>query len=150
MGKGLTASATIDIQKGPAEVWRALVDPGLIKRYLFGTEASSDWKVGSPITYRGQWEGKSYEDKGVILELEPNRLFASTYWSAFSGLPDAPENYNTVTYELAPVAGGTRLKVSQDNNPSEEGRSKAEANWRLVLQGLKEVVEGGSAGGTGR
>ncbi len=141
MAKGLTASASIEIGRGPQEVWRALVDPRLIKLYLFGTEAESDWRVGSSITYRGTWEGKAYEDKGVILEIEPGRRLRSTYWSAFSGLPDAPENYNEVTYELEPGAGSTRLTVIQDNNRSEEGRSRAESNWRTVLAALKEVVE---------
>ncbi len=141
MDKGYVAKASIDIRAEPGSVWKALTDPELIKRYLFGTEASSDWKVGSPITYRGTWEGKTYEDKGLILEIVPNRIFKSTYWSGLSGLPDVPENYNTVSYELAPVGGGTRLSVAQDNNPSEEGKAQAEGNWLIVLKALKELLE---------
>ena len=141
MSKGYIAEASVDIRATAGEVWRALTEPELIKRYLFGTEASSDWKVGSAITYRGEWKGQSYEDKGTILELEPKRRFVSTYWSAMSGLPDRPENYATVTYELEPEGEGTRLGVSQDNNPSEEGRAQAQGNWQAVLQALKELLE---------
>jgi uncharacterized protein YndB with AHSA1/START domain len=142
MEVGKVARASIDIKAKPEELWRALIDPAMIKRYLFGTEASSDWKVGSAISYRGTWEGKAYEDKGRILELAPGRLFKSTYWSGLSGKPDLPENYATVTYELAPTAIGTRISVAQDNNPSEEAKAQAEGNWRTVLGALKELLEG--------
>ena len=141
MDKGYVAKTSIDIRAKPESVWKALTDPELIKRYLFGTEASSDWKVGSPIVYRGTWEGKAYEDKGLILENVPNRVFKSTYWSGLSGLPDLPENYNTVSYELAPIGAGTRLSVVQDNNPTQEGKAQAEDNWRIVLKALKELLE---------
>jgi uncharacterized protein YndB with AHSA1/START domain len=140
MSRGFIAEASILIDAKPEKVWKALTDPDLIKRYLYGTEADSDWKVGSPITYKGVWEGRPYEDKGRILEIEPGRLFKSSYWSAFSSLPDSPENYNTVTYELG-AGDSTTLTVTQDNIPSEEGRAQAEGNWRMVLQALKELLE---------
>jgi uncharacterized protein YndB with AHSA1/START domain len=140
MSKGLTAEATIVIEAQAEKVWKALTDPSLIKRYLYGTEVSTDWKVGSPIVYRGVWEGKPYEDKGRILEIEAGRLLKSSYWSAFSGLPDNPDNYNTVTYAISP-GDSTTLTVTQDNIPSEEGRAQAEGNWRMVLQALKELLE---------
>jgi uncharacterized protein YndB with AHSA1/START domain len=146
MEKNLVAEASVLVSAGPEKVWKALTDPELIKKYLFGTEAVSDWKVGSPIAYRGVWEGKAYEDKGTITELEPNRRFVSTYWSAFSGLPDKPENYATVTYLLEKEGPGTKLRVIQDNNASEEGRAHSEANWNKVLGVLKSLVEGGAAG----
>jgi len=140
MSKHFTAQACISIEAKVGSVWKALVDPALIKRYLYGTQVVSDWKVGSPISYRGVWEGKPYEDKGRILEMEIGRLLKTSYWSAFSGLPDSPENYSTVTYSLA-VGEATTLTVTQDNIPSEEGRAQAEGNWRMVLQALKELLE---------
>ncbi len=140
MGRALVAQTSILIEADAEKVWKALTDPALIKRYLYGTEAVSDWKVGSSIVYRGVWEGKPYEDKGRILEIEPPRLFKSTYWSAFSGLADSPDNYNTVTYSLE-SGESTRLTVTQDNIPSDEGRAQAEGNWRMVLQALKELLE---------
>jgi uncharacterized protein YndB with AHSA1/START domain len=141
MDKGLVAKAEIVIKASPAKVWEALTKPELIKQYLFGTEAVSDWRAGSPIAYKGVWQGTPYEDKGQVLRAEPGRLLASTYWSSMSGLPDAPENYNTVTYELTPADGGTKLTVTQDNNSTEESRGHSEKNWTLVLQGLKRLLE---------
>ena len=89
---------TILIDALPERVWDALTNPEMIEQYLFGTHADSDWKEGSQITYRGVWEGKSYEDKGLVVKAKPGELLETRYWSSFSGLPDSPENYQTVKY----------------------------------------------------
>jgi uncharacterized protein YndB with AHSA1/START domain len=122
-------------------VWDALTKPELIKQYLFGTDVTTDWKVGSPITYKGEWKGKPYEDKGKILEVEPGKRLVSTFWSSQAGLPDTPENYNTIRYELSPAGDGTRLTITQDNNADEEAASHSEQNWRTVLDGMKKLLE---------
>ena len=82
-----------------SKVWDALTKPHIIKQYLFGTEVTTDWQVGSPITYKGLWNGKAYEDKGKVVQIEVEKLLVSTFWSSLSGLPDVPENYKTVRYE---------------------------------------------------
>jgi uncharacterized protein YndB with AHSA1/START domain len=87
------------------------------------------------------WQGKPYEDKGTILELVPNQLLKSTYWSGMSGLEDKPENYNTVTYSLSEEDRKTILTVTQDNNPTKESATHSESNWGIVLKGIKEIVE---------
>ena len=139
---GLIARQSIFIRAYPGIVWKALTDPDMIRQYLFGTEAISDWRVDSPIRYRGVWQGKTYEDKGTVLRAVPGKLLESTYWSSMSGLPDRPENYKKVRYELTPEKGGTRLTLTQDNNATEEERMHSEGNWKIVLEGLKKVVEG--------
>jgi uncharacterized protein YndB with AHSA1/START domain len=144
--KGYVAKQSIVIHAGAARVWEALTDPKAIQQYLFGTEVITDWKVGSPVIYRGVWEGKTYEDKGKVLQNEPGRLLVSTYWSSMSGIPDRPENYQTVRYELAPENGGTRVTVVQDNNDSQESADHSAQNWKMVLEGMKKVVEEGANG----
>lgn len=134
------ASTTIDAPA--ARVWDALTKPELIKQYLFGSDVVTDWKVGSPIYYRGEWQGRAYEDKGTVLEVQKNRRLVSTHWSPLSGVPDVPENYHTVAYELSERDGRTDLTIIQDNNASEEERQHSEQNWQTVLAGLKKVVEG--------
>jgi uncharacterized protein YndB with AHSA1/START domain len=121
MSKTYVAKATITINAPASKVWDALTKPDLIKQYLFGTEVTTDWQAGSPITYRGTWEGKTYEDKGKILQIEPGKLLVSTYWSSFLGVPDIPENYQTVRYELAAEGGGTRFRTEL-----EDGTGRAE------------------------
>jgi len=136
------AQATITINAPASKVWEALTKPELIKQYLFGTEVTTDWRVGSPITYKGEWQGKAYEDKGKILQVEPGKLLVSTFWSSLSGVPDVPENYKTVRYELSPAGGGTKLMITQDNNTTQEEATHSEQNWNMVLDGLKKLLEG--------
>jgi len=141
MSNEFPAKSTTVVNAPPSEVWAALTDPSLIKQYLFGTQVTSDWKVGSPITYKGEWEGKSYEDKGEILQIEPNKLLVSSFWSSLTGLPDVPENYKTVRYELSPEGSGTKLTITQDNNSTQEEADHSTQNWNTVLDKLKELLE---------
>jgi uncharacterized protein YndB with AHSA1/START domain len=144
MNTNLIAKQSIFIDVSPANVWHALVTPELIKRYLFGTEAVSDWKVGSIIKYKGVWNGKPYEDKGTILSLVPEKLLETTYWSSMSGLDDSPKNYKKVTYKLTSKNNGTWLTITQDANASEEEKDRSEGNWKVVMNSLKELLEAGT------
>lgn len=136
-----TAKISILINTSLEQAWGALVNPEMIKQYLFDTTVSSDWKVGSPIVYRGEWQGKTYEDKGVILKIEPKKILESTYWSSMSGSADIPENYKKVTYELEQKEDGVLLSITQDNNGSEEAQKHSEENWSMILSGLKALLE---------
>ena len=142
MNETFIAKATITINAPAPKLWEALTTPDLIKQYLFGTNVTTDWQVDSPIVYEGIWEGKAYRDKGVILQVEPGKLLVSTYWSALSGKPDIPENYQTVRYELATEGKGTRLTIVQDNNATQEDANHSAQNWSMVLAGMKKLLEG--------
>jgi uncharacterized protein YndB with AHSA1/START domain len=141
MNDQFTAEAKTTIHAPASKVWDALTKPELIKQYLFGTDVISDWKVGSPIVYKGEWQGKSFEDKGKIIEFKPEKRLSSTHWSPLSGVPDSPENYHTVTYELSGKAGSTDVTITQDNNANEKERAESEQNWRTVLDGMKKLLE---------
>lgn len=135
------ARATISMQASRAKVWEALVNPAIIKQYMFGTEAVSDWKKGSSVVYRGEWEGKPYEDKGVILEIEPEKRMVMDYSSSFSGdLKDA-RNHRLITYELEVEDDQTVLTVVQDNNPSQKAAEDSTKNWQYILQTMKQLLE---------
>jgi len=136
-----TAKATSTIHAPVSKVWQALVNPELIKQYLFNTDVVSDWQVGSPILYRGEWEGKPFEDKGEILAIDPEKTLKSTHWSPLSGVPDIPENYHTVTYTLSDQGDDTEVTISQDNNATEEEKAHSEKNWGTVLNGMKKLLE---------
>ncbi len=142
MNKTLTAQAAVTINAPASRVWEALTNPELIKQYLFGAEVITDWKEGSPIIYKGIYEGKAYEDKGRVLKAEPEKLLLITHWSPLSGSPDRPENYHKVSYELAAENGSTRLTITQDNNASREEQEQNSNFWKMVLEGMKKLLEG--------
>lgn len=133
-------STTID---APAsKIWEALVTPEIIRQYMFGTEVHSDFRVGSPITWKGEWQGKRYEDKGVIREFQPPQLLQYSHFSPLTGEKDIPENYHIVTIELREKDGKTSVTLTQDNNPTDKAREHSEKNWKMMLDGLKKTVEG--------
>lgn len=137
----MVAKASTTIDAPAAKVWDALVNPASIKQYMFGTDMTSDFTPGSPVTWKGEWEGRPYEDKGEILRIERERLLEYTHFSPLAGLPDAPENYHTVTIELSGDGGKTNVALSQDNNKTDQEREHSEKNWRMMLEGLKKFVE---------
>ena len=133
MEKNLIARASTVIDAPRATVWNALVNPELIKQCMFGTNVVSDWREGSPIVWRGEWQGGSYEDKGVILQVKPR--------TRLQYLADEPQNYHTVTVELSGEGNQTRVTLAQDKNASERAREHSEGNWSMMLAGLKGLLE---------
>lgn len=137
----LIAHAEITINTNTQKVWDALTKPEIIKKYMFGTIVASDWKVGGSITWKGEWEGKKYEDKGIIRQIKPEKIIQYTHFSPLTGLPDIPENYHLVTIELNARGENTFVSLSQDNNETEEAKKHSEKNWSSMLSGLKKVLE---------
>ena len=136
---GIATSITIDAPI--EEVWNAITTPEMIKEWFFGVDTETDWKVGSTLVHRGEWQGKPYEDKGVILRIEPPRELVHTHWSDASGKPDAPENYEEVTWELSGGEGATELTITERNLPSEDAKALSEQSWQTVLSNLKALLE---------
>ena len=122
------------------KVWEALTNPEIVKQYFFGTELITDWKVGSPIIFQGEWEGQTYKDKGEILEYEHNKKLAYSYLSNWSGKEDLPENYLWVCYEVKPDGANTELTTHQSNY-DEERAQHSEGNWASLVDAMKKVIE---------
>ena len=137
----LTAETTVTFKAPIAEVWKGLTDPAIVKQYFFGTNLQSAWKVGSPIIFTGEWEGRAYRDGGIILDIYAPKFLKYTYWSSMSGTEDKPENYNNITYELSEACGETILVIAQDGVKSEEAAYHSEQMWTAVFEGLKKIIE---------
>ena len=138
------AKADVTIKAPVEKVWEALVNPAIIKSYMFGTDVQSEWKAGSPIVWKGEYQGKKYEDHGRILEVVPRHKLRYSHFSPLSGLPDTPENYHQVTIDLAGENGSVKVALKQDQNHSEQAQAESEKNWKAMLAGLKKTVEAAS------
>ena len=130
----------------PKKVWDALTNKEKLRSFFFGSEIDSTWKVGAPITFRGEFNGHRYEDKGVIKTVQPEKKLSFTHWSSLSKMPDKPENYHIVTFDLAPAGKGTEVTLTQENQNESEPRTpkvteELKKNWSMLLDGLKKVVE---------
>jgi hypothetical protein len=126
--------ASITIDAASAEVWHALVDPAAAKQYFFGADMRSDWIVGGPVTFTGEFNGNAYHEKGVVLRCEPE-------------LPDRREHYRNWTFRIEPATAGVLLSVTEDNIPDEAKRARSDEFWPGVLTTIKTLVESGR--GTG-
>jgi uncharacterized protein YndB with AHSA1/START domain len=140
------AQVSTRIAASPADVWNALTTPETIKKYFFGAEVESDWEEGNPIYFRGDYQGKSYEDKGEILTFEPEKRLSFSHWSPLSGVADRPENYHLVIFDLARDGKDTEVTLTQAKagevkKSDLEKKEEFEKNWRMVLEGLKKTVE---------
>ena len=132
---GTTIGAPIE------RVWNAITTPSEMKQWFFGVDTEADWRPGGRLVHRGEYDGKPYVDKGEILEFEPPRRLVHTHWSDVSGLPDAPENYQVVVWELRPGDGGTDIMITERNLPSDAAAKASERGWAGALQALKELLE---------
>ena len=135
------AKAETTIKASADKVWNALTNPEMIKKYMFGTTVISDWKEGSKIIWKGEWEGKHYEDKGKILLFEPKKTLQYSHFSPLSGLHENPENYHIVTIDLEEKDKQTTVILTQDNNPDEKTKDHSEKNWKMMLASLKKLLE---------
>lgn len=151
----LTVENTITINAAPAKVWDLLTNPEQTRKYMFGCETVSDWKAGSPLLWRMMHEGAAFIPvKGEIVRIEPGRYLAYTVIDPNNpSIPDIPENYLTVTYELHEENGQTVLHVTQgDFSTVAEGekRYKDSSNngegWMPILVQIKQLAETETAG----
>lgn len=143
MPGAFVAKSAITIDAPPDRVWEVITDPDAVKEFMFGADLQTDWTVGGPILWRGEWEGKPYEDKGRILEVEPGRKLVHTHFSPLGGEDDKPENYHTLTWTLEGQDGQTRLTLSQDNNASEEAAEHSKGMWDMLVADVRRISERG-------
>jgi uncharacterized protein YndB with AHSA1/START domain len=141
MKNNITAQVKTTINATRAQVWNALTKPEIIKQYFFGTDTITDWRPGSPIKFKGEWQGKQYEDKGTILEMEYQSLIKYDYWSSMSDIEDKPENYVIITYRLSGGDNHTMLTITQENIPDKKTKEHSEENWKKVVNDLKNLLE---------
>lgn len=149
MKQPLFIENTVSINAPVTKVWDALINPRQTKKYMFGCETVSDWKVGSKLLWKGNYEGKDMIFvKGTILKIEPEKFLAYTTIDPNSTIDDTAENYLTVTYELKAESVQTILTVTQgDYSLVAEGDRRYQESynggegWNPILQEIKKLVE---------
>jgi len=134
-------------------VWDTIVNPEKVSLYMFGTKITTDYKVGNPITFEGEYQEKKYKDIGEIIEYQKNSILQYSYLSSFSGLKNIPENYQMITFKLnvpelneelkegSDKESMVELEIIQSNMPSEEVKQHSKDNWKYVIGKIKEMAE---------
>jgi uncharacterized protein YndB with AHSA1/START domain len=149
MSKQLIVKNSITINAPASKVWNALTNPEQTKKYMFGCETVSDWKTGSSLLWKMDYEGKELiAVKGIIVAIEPGKFLAYTTIDPNSAMEDIPENYLTVTYELAAkneqtiftVTQGDYTTVADGERRYQEAYNNGEG-WNPILVEIKKLVE---------
>lgn len=141
MSEEFVSRSTISIDASPQQVWDVVTDPAAVKEFMFGADLETDWTVGGPIFWRGEYEGKPYQDKGEILDVEPAARLVHTHFSPLGGEADEPQNYHTLTWMLNAQDGATQLTLTQDNNPSADAAQHSQGMWDMLLADVKRITE---------
>ncbi|MFD0749950.1 SRPBCC domain-containing protein [Mucilaginibacter calamicampi] len=122
-------------------VWDALTNPEKTKEYFFNARVISQWKEGSPITFKGRmFRIIPFEMKGKILKAVPGKLLKYTLKNGKG--EDASQS--TVTDELTFENGHTLLTITDDvgsGDGAEKRYHRSVKGWQKVLKGLKKLVE---------
>jgi len=128
------------------QVWDLLTLPALTKQYMYGCEVLSDWKVGSPIHWKGLTE--EGEDiihvKGEIISITIREQVSFTIFDPNIGLSDIPENYVKLTYTLKELADSIELTIIQSDLTGKENAEKryqeSIAGWDMIIPIMEKVI----------
>ena len=114
-----------------------------MKKWISETDIQiiTDWKVGSPIIMRGNLHGVKFENKGMILQFEPERILEYNHLSSLSRLPDKPENYAVIEFRLAPIKDQTTQTLTLSNFPTESIYKHLAFYWNVTLEIIKRMIE---------
>ena len=146
MKKELYVTASADIEASTEKVWDYLTNPEHTRQYMYGCEPDSNWENGSPLVWKGEYEGKEMIFvKGEIVNIIPGKVLQYTVFDPNMGIKDIPENYLTVTYELEENKYSTILTVKQGNfavvEKGKERYNETAESWEKFLQKIKELIE---------
>jgi uncharacterized protein YndB with AHSA1/START domain len=144
MADTFVGHASVTINAPRARVWDALVNPETIMRYMPVTSVVSEWKEGSPIVWRSEFQDKPFEVRGTILRSDPERLLEYDHSLPIfrpSGGAHSRED-RRVTIELRDSEAQTHVAVTEQGNKNKREFEHSEGSWRMVLNGLKAVLEG--------
>ena len=53
------AEATVLVTAPGSAVWEALTDPGIVKQYFLGTNLTTTWREGDPVTFAGSGKARA-------------------------------------------------------------------------------------------
>jgi uncharacterized protein YndB with AHSA1/START domain len=135
-----TAQVSRTIPAKADEVWETLTSKDGMKAYMMGADVETDWKVGSPITMKGEMGGKAFEDRGEVRSFEPGKAFSYTHQSGGQG------QMHLVSFELAPRGDATQVTITQANadgsvsDADREHKAQYEKTWAAMLEGVEKAV----------
>jgi uncharacterized protein YndB with AHSA1/START domain len=132
------ATASAVIPAPPDRAWEALATSEGFSRLYEGMNVECDWKVGGPIVWSGEWEGKKFKDTGTLKVYDRPRLFVYTYWTSFWGTEPDEDSIQTIRNERQ----NSIMTLTASSGP-EAAKSKAARDsakgYRWVIRGFTSM-----------
>lgn len=143
MYENKTVDLEILINTSAQDIWAALTQPQLIGQWMLDTPVDilTDWRENGELLERGNLHGLPFENRGKIVRFDPPNALEYTHWSSLSIVPDIPENYSVVRFELRETSNQTLLTLKMSNLLTFEILKHMEFYWKTTLHLLKEVAE---------
>jgi DNA-binding transcriptional ArsR family regulator/uncharacterized protein YndB with AHSA1/START domain len=146
---------TTYIRTTPEQLWQALTEPAFTVRY-WGVELTSDWNVGSTITW--EYKGVTMADPTqTVLVADVNRRLAYTWHSITPEFGEligsspqevaalAAEKRSTVSFEIEPMGELVKLTVTHGGfEPGSTMLAGISEGWPTILASLKTLLETGA------
>jgi DNA-binding transcriptional ArsR family regulator/uncharacterized protein YndB with AHSA1/START domain len=145
---------TTYIKTTPEQIWQALTDPAFTVRY-WGVELTSDWQVGSTITW--EYKGVTMADPTqTVLVADVNRRLAYNWHAITSEFAEligsspneaaalAAEKRSNVTFDIEQM--GDLVKLTVTHGGFEAGSTilpGISEGWPTILASLKTLLETG-------
>jgi len=136
-----TNISTINIKASPEKVWDTITKPELVKLWQYGSDLTTDGKVGDDIRFTTAWEDKIFEQWGKLLEIKPNELLRYSLFAPRPDQEDKAENYFEMNYVLSAENDGTKLVILQIDNRPGAKQEEPQGEENPVLQLLKQTAE---------
>src|SRR5665647_3642063 len=93
------ARAEVHIDATPERVWSVLTAPEPRPEIMFGARTVTDWQPGSVIRWQGEWEGRPFEDNGVVLKVAPQKHLKVTHYLSLIHISE-PTRRTPISYAV--------------------------------------------------
>jgi uncharacterized protein YndB with AHSA1/START domain len=133
-------TASVELAVPPERVFQALASKEVtnwwIRTGVFDTqEWAGDVRAGGQWRASGTARGQPYTLEGEFLEIDPPRKLAHTWHRV--GTPNPP---TTVTYDLEPIDGRTRVTLRHAGFTSPETCTNTAIGWETSFERLSECL----------
>jgi uncharacterized protein YndB with AHSA1/START domain len=133
--------SSITINSSAQKVWEALTKPELVKKWQYGSDLITDWKIGGEIRFKTEWNGTVFEQWGKVMEVIPRKRIKYSLFAPRPGIEDKPENYFIMIYSLKQEKDGIKLEIIQEDDRPGATQESDNGEENPVLLSLKKLIE---------